>query len=301
MISVVILTKDEEINISTCLKSVGWSDDIHVLDSGSTDRTVEIARDFGVRVWTNHFVSFAKQRNFALESIDIQHEWVLFLDADEVATPEFHREIKKAVKTADSSLAGFYCCWKLMLEGKWLKHCDTFPKWQFRLVRKGVAKFVDVGHGQKEGEVNGKIEYIKEPYLHYSFSKGWSEWIVRHNKYSSQEAAERLYSCPPFQNMFSSHPSIRNPALKGWLSKLAIWPLIRFCQAYFINLGFIEGVPGFIYCTIYCFQEFTILIKMRELRRNKNILLDQNLPLEAQLVEQAFTPDSFIDKVQKIN
>jgi len=168
-------------------------------------------------------------------------------------------------------IAGFYCCWKMMLDGKWLKKCDNFPKWQFRVVRKGHARFKDFGHGQKEDQVTGNIMYIKEPYLHYGFSKGWTHWINRHNIYSSQEAIARLNYCPPFKNLLAKHASVRNPALRSWLSRLPGWPFLRFCQAYLLNLGFLEGIPGFIYCVNMAFYEFFIKIKIREIKQNKLI------------------------------
>lgn len=266
MISIVILTQNEEQDLPRCLSSLHWTDDVHVLDSGSTDNTVKIAREYGAGVSFNKFASFGVQRNYALKMLDLKYEWILFLDADEVATIQFEKALKKAVLEAGEDIAGFYCCWKMMLEDTWLKHCDNFPKWQFRVLKKGRATFTDFGHGQKEGEILGKLDYIKEPYLHYSFSKGWTQWMERHNKYSSLEAIDRLYKCPPFRNIFSRTSSSRNPALKSRLSNLPGWPFLRFFHAYFINLGFLEGSPGFIYCINMAYFEFLIKIKMRELR-----------------------------------
>ncbi len=268
MISVIILTKNEEKDLPRCLNALRWADDVHVLDSHSQDKTAKIARDRNVHLTFNEFKSFGHQRNFALENLELKYDWVLFLDADEIVTEKFRMSMLVAIKEAEPEIAGFYCCWKMMLENKWLKHCDNFPKWQFRLLRKGRAKFTDFGHGQKEDQVVGKIAYIKEPYLHYGFSKGWFNWIERHNKYSTLEAKSRLFSCPPIKNVFSGNSSVRNPALKSWLSKFPGWPVLRFIQAYFVNLGFIEGVPGFIYCTNMAYYEFLIQIKMRELKKN---------------------------------
>ena len=199
MISVVILTKNEEADLPDCLDSVSWSDDVHVLDSGSTDKTIEIIQQRGIKLATNPFQSFGKQRNYALDHLAIRYEWILFLDADEIVTEKFRDALLRATNDAPGDIAGFYCCWKMMLEDKWLKHCDNFPKWQFRLMRKSRAKFTDFGHGQKEGNVLGRIDYIREPYLHYGFSKGWTHWLDRHNRYSSQEAVARLHHRPPFQ------------------------------------------------------------------------------------------------------
>lgn len=275
MITVIILTKNEEQDLPMCLNSLKGFDEVHVLDSGSNDATVEIAYQYGAKVSYNPFESFGKQRNYALENLDIKNEWVLFLDADEVVTPEFEIAVKAAVGNAREETAGFYCCWKMILEGRWLKYCDSFPKWQFRLLRKERARFTDFGHGQKEGNVEGQIEYIQEPYLHYSFSKGWTEWISRHNKYSTLEAIDRFKKPPPFKNIFSSNSSIRNPALKTWCSKVPGWPFIRFLHAYIFNFGFLEGIPGLIYCTNIAYHEFLITIKMREYRQKQSLHVEQ--------------------------
>lgn len=269
MISVVILTKNEEADLPSCLDSISWSDDVHVLDSGSTDKTAEIARNRRVNLSTNPFQSFGQQRNFALDHLAIRYDWILFLDADEIVTDAFKNMLLKAINNAADDVAGFYCCWKMILEGKWLKHCDNFPKWQFRVMRKGRAKFTDFGHGQKEESVIGSIDYIQEPYLHFGFSKGWAHWIERHNRYSTQEAIARLHHRPPLRNAFTRHSSVRNPALKFWLSRVPGWPIMRFLQAYVLSFGFLEGPQGFTYCVNMAYYEFLIQIKMRELRYEK--------------------------------
>ncbi|WP_373056952.1 glycosyltransferase family 2 protein [Zunongwangia sp. H14] len=268
MISIVVLTKNEEKDLPRCLNSVSWCNDVHVLDSGSTDGTVEIAIQYGAKVSRNAFKSFGEQRNYALDNLELQ-TWILFLDADEVVPKKFKAELMKAIRDADENVAGYYCCWKMMLYGKWLKRCDNFPKWQFRLMRKGKARFTDFGHGQKEDKVQGEIQYLKEPYLHYGFSKGWFYWMERHNKYSTQEAVARSGKRPPFKKIFTKDASVRNPALKSWLSRIPGWPFLRFFQAYFLNLGFTEGTPGFIYCINMAYYEFLIQIKMKELHKEK--------------------------------
>jgi len=277
MISTIILTKNEEKDLPICLASLHWCDDIHVLDSGSVDQTLKIAAQYDAMVWHHPFDSFGKQRNYALENITLKYDWVLFLDADEVSTLKFQKALLKAVHDAGPETAGFYLCWKMILNGVWLKKCDNFPKWQFRLLRKGRASFTDFGHGQKENQIKGKIEYIKEPYLHFSLSKGWSDWTERHNKYSNLEAIARHYNCPPLKNMFDKHGSVRNPALKSWLSKIPGWPLIRFFHSYIFNLGFIEGTPGLIYCINIAYHEFLIQIKISELKNSEKISVQNKL------------------------
>ncbi|MGO8696306.1 MAG: glycosyltransferase family 2 protein [Limisphaerales bacterium] len=266
MISIIILTKNEEEDLPRCLSSLRHFDDVHVVDSGSSDETVRIARTFGARIYENPFISFGEQRNWSLDHCDIKHPWVLFLDADEAANVEFVAALDKAVGNASDSIAGFYCCWKQIYDGRWLKRCDSFPKWQFRLLRKGLARFTDFGHGQKEFVLAGSVAYIPIPYEHYGLSKGIGFWLERHNRYATLEAAARLSAKIEWRNVFSAHGSKRNQALKPIVSRLPGWPLIRFFITYVLRLGFLEGRPGFVYCASLAFYEFLIRIKMREAR-----------------------------------
>jgi len=264
MISVIILTRNEESDLPHCLDGLRWCDDVHVVDSGSTDRTVEIAHSYGARTYEHPFKSFGAQRNWSIDNCEVKHPWILFLDADEVANPEFVEAMMAAVKSAPETTAGYYCCWKMIYDGQWLKRCDSFPKWQFRLLRKGLARFTDFGHGQKEGEITGSIEYLQAPYDHYALSKGIGPWVERHNRYASLEAAARLTAPINWRDVFSRHGARRNKAIKPIVSRVPGWPLIRFFAMYVVRLGFLEKRPGFIYCANIAYYEFLIRIKMRE-------------------------------------
>lgn len=265
-VSVIILTKNEAQDLPACLAAVASYDDVIVLDSGSSDGTTDIAAKRGARVFSNPFTSFGQQRNWALDHCGARHDWILFLDADEVATPEFTAALQHAIASAAPGVAGFYCCWKMMYRGVWLRRSDSFPKWQFRLLRKGRARFVDFGHGQKEGEVQGRIEYLREPYLHFAMSKGVRHWLDRHNRYSDQEAEARAREPIIWRNIFSSHGSVRNKALKPLLTRIPGWPLLRFAWPYFGKLGFLEGRAGFIYCVNLAYYEWLIQVKIAERR-----------------------------------
>ena len=267
--SIVILTKNEEGDLPRCLAAIhGWAP-IVVLDCGSEDRTVALAKADGASILINPFSSFGQQRNWALDHATGGSDWVLFLDADEVATPQFRIAVERAIANADAQTAGFYCCWKLMCGERWLRRCDAFPKWQFRLVRVGRARFTDFGHGQKEGEVDGQLGHIREPYLHYAFSKGWSVWLDRHNRYSTQEAEARFGASVEWRMILKARGSQRNKLLKPLVSRVPLWPLIRFVFDYFGRLGFLEGTEGLIYCVNMAYYEFLIRIKMRELRQQR--------------------------------
>jgi glycosyltransferase involved in cell wall biosynthesis len=271
MISVIILTKNEESDLPRCLEALRWCDDLHVVDSGSTDKTITIAQKFGAKVANHAFESFGAQRNWSLDNCAIKYSWVLFLDADEVANEKFVKEMKKSVTAASETTAGFYCCWKLIYENRWLKHCDSFPKWQFRILRRGSARFTDFGHGQKESEVKGEIGYIHEPYDHHALSKGIGPWLDRHNRYATQEASARLSAKIEWSNIFSRHGSTRNTALKPLVSRVPFWPMLRFVVSYLLCLGFLEGRPGFTYCANLAYYEFLIRIKMREEKARRSL------------------------------
>jgi len=248
-VSIIILTKDAERDLQECLQTLDWCDDLHVVDSGSTDHTVSIAENSGAHVLFNPFISFGHQRNWAIDHCKVLYPWILFLDADERSTPEFALQLKDAIDHADEGVAGFYCCWKTMLGGQWLRRSDNFPKWQFRLFRKGRARFIDVGHGQKEGHVDGRIDYLREPYLHDAFSMGWPLWEEKHRKYAKLEALERTsVKAPSITDLFSCHGSKRNVVIKRLVSKVPGWPHLRFAYSYLIKGGWQEGAEGWEYC-----------------------------------------------------
>lgn len=265
-LGVVVLTQDEEGNIVRCLKAIPDSLVRIVVDSGSRDRTVELATVEGAGIIHHEFVSFASQRNWVLDQGLTGTTWVLFLDADEVATPAFWEALSNVVRHAGDDVAGAFCCWKMMLRNQWLKRCDSFPKWQLRLVRRGRLRFIDAGHGQKEGTHDGVLGYVREPYLHYAFSKGWTVWFDRHNRYATLEAAERLKSSAlvRWRDVPGKPPSERNRLLKPLVSQVRIWPLIRFLHAYVIKGGFLEGAAGFDYCVLMAFYEYLIQLKMKD-------------------------------------
>ena len=146
-VSIVILTFNEECNIERCLSSLTRFKDIHIVDSGSSDRTLELAQLYNVSISFNNFVSFGEQRNFAHENCALKYDWVLHLDADEEMTNELEREITQVLKDGTK-----YDCFnissKLIFFGKFLKFASTYPTYQVRLLRRQM-KFRDVGHGQR--------------------------------------------------------------------------------------------------------------------------------------------------------
>src|SRR5260370_431064 len=183
MISVLILTFNEQDNLPPCMDSVAWSDDVLVLDSFSTDRTLDIARSRGASVLQNRFVNFAEQRNFGLAQGRLKHEWVLHLDADERVTPELKEEMLITVARADKD--AYAIASKIIFQGRWLRHAGLYPSYQVRLGRRDKLGFVQVGHGQRENLPPERIGRLRHDLAHENFSKGFEDWFEKHNRYST--------------------------------------------------------------------------------------------------------------------
>ena len=256
------------------MEAVSWCDDVVVLDSHSNDRTVQIAEEYGARVFFRKFDNFAEQRNYALQNIPFKHEWIFHLDADEIITEELRSEMEQNI--SQTSCDAFRIPSKMMLFGKWLRFSGMYPSYQVRLTRYPVFKFRQVGHGQKEDMEQSRIGTLNNPYLHYSFSKGFGDWLEKHNRYSTLEAEESLRHLTSesvdWAGLLSRDATRGRRALKELSFRLPFRPIARFIYLYLLRLGFLDGVPGFLYCNLMAFYEFMIVMKLREIkRRNKGL------------------------------
>jgi glycosyltransferase involved in cell wall biosynthesis len=280
-VSVVILAKNEEVNIERCVNAVQWSDDVVVIDDGSTDQTAHLAASCGARVVQHRFASFAGQRNWAMLYADLKHDWVLHLDADEVVTPELRYRLQTAVADAADDTVAFRMCRKTMLLDNWLKYSDGFPVWIMRLVRNGRAAFEDAGHGEVAvPEVDGLVATIREPFLHYAFSKGLTDWIERHNRYSSLEAELELEAVSgiKLRTFFSSDRAIRRRILRAFSRRLPFRPAFRFIYQYLLKRGFLDGRAGWTFSRMMAMYEGWIVMKRKELRRARRGLPSAESP-----------------------
>lgn len=266
-VSVLILTLNEEVNIADCLASCAWSDDVHVLDSGSEDRTVEIARSLGAQVHVHPFESFGKQRNWAIDNIPLKYDWVFHLDADERFTPALVAEIDRLLSSGPSD-PGFHCPSKMMFMGRWLRRASGYPTYQMRLFHKHRMRFKDYGHGQREA-TDTPLRRLREPYLHYSFSKGLHDWLDKHNRYSSLEALQVLSagrSRPSLRKIFSRDPVERRRTWKEIGYRIPFRPFIRWFVTLFVLGGILEGRPAWTYAQLLALYERMITVKLRLLR-----------------------------------
>jgi glycosyltransferase involved in cell wall biosynthesis len=269
MISVLILTLNEERNLPRCLDSVSWSDDIVVFDSFSSDRTVEIARSRGVRVVQRRFDNEKEHRTASIQC-GFRYPWVFNPDADEVPTPELINEMKQAVTNAEQDVTAFRVRFKTMFFGRWLKHSSLYPTWVVRLFRPEAMSFSRSVNLQYH--TTGREEYLREHFLHYTFNNGLDAWFEKHNRYSTGEALESLKHLlsghrPSLAEILSPDRAIRRRALKELSFRLPMRPLARFLYMYFGRGGFLDARPGLDYSLLLAFYEYQITLKIRELER----------------------------------
>ncbi len=267
MISVLILTRNEELDLPGALASVAWCDDIHVLDSHSTDRTVAIAQAAGAHITQRVFDNYAAHRNFAF-SLPFRHPWLLILDADERPTAALSLEIQRVAATAPDEISAFRLRRRDFLFNTWLKHAQLTP-FYIRLVRPPCAKWTRAIN--EVLEIEGTIAELREPLDHFPFSKGIAHWVDRHNRYSTMEAA-LIHSQSGLQNP-SLRTALRDPDFharrlhqKALYYKLPFRPLIKWLYLVLLRGAILDGSAGLAYATLASFYEYLIVLKTRELR-----------------------------------
>jgi len=271
--SVVILTLNEEGNLPRCLSSLSGCNDIVVVDSGSTDRTVAIAEQRGARVLVRPFDNFAGQRNFAQLEIPFRHSWVFHLDADEEFTPQLALACADAASaSASDPLTGYYVAPKMYFEGRWIPHCTDYPAWQARYVRARRFTFIEVGHGQREGP-GERMGKLTASYLHDLSREGSEGWLAKHRRYAVAEARHTQENPAPLRlgDLWAGDALSRRRALKRWSTRLPFRPAARFLYQYLLRGGFLDGRAGFHYCQLLARYEGFIVQEERASARGTAI------------------------------
>jgi len=271
-ISVLIMTLNEEANLPACLASLDWCDDIVVLDSFSSDRTTEIARAAGARVFQRTYDTEDRQRMYGLNEIKFKHRWVYTPDADEITPPELRDEMLAIASDPTRPEVFFKARYKNMFMGKWIRYASLYPTWITRLVRPDRVRFERTVHSRASGGPEGELQ---EHFIHYSFNKGLEAWYDKHNRYSSAEANLSAAKLPErkidWGGLLSSTAERRRRALKSLSYQLPFRPTLRFLYMYILRRGFLDGKPGYLYCRLLSAYEFMIVVKTEELRRNKRL------------------------------
>jgi glycosyltransferase involved in cell wall biosynthesis len=268
--SIVILTFNSELSIGATLESVaGLSDDIHVIDSGSKDRTVEIARSFGAAILDHPFEHYGAQRNWAIDSIRTKYGWQLHLDADERLSPELKAEI--AALSEDAPYSGFYLPRLMHFLGKPIRHGAMFPTWHMRLFRNGVGRCETRRYDQHFYVTSGETAQLRAHMID-DIRMPLTEWTYRHNRWADAEVQEQSEKAEEGRvgGKLSGNPVQRKRYLRGLYNNapLFVRPFVLFFYRYFLRLGFLDGAEGFIFFVLQTFWfRFLIDAKLYERRR----------------------------------
>jgi glycosyltransferase involved in cell wall biosynthesis len=270
-VSVFIQTLNEETNMPRCLNSLRWSDDIVVLDSGSTDKTEKIVKSYGCRFFQRPYDGRANNQNWAVQNIKFKYKWVWYVDADEVTPPKLAEEIQTVCADETREEVAYFVRRKDYFMDKWIKHCGGETNWIARLWQ--PSKISWERGANPIALIDGKIGYLNNRFEHYFFSKGYADWINRHNRYSTFEAIETVRSLGEerlrFSEIFAKDTVKRRKALKKLSFRLPCRPLLRFIHMYFIWGGILDGKPGLIYSTLIAIYEYFIVLKVKEIRLSK--------------------------------
>jgi len=256
-LSVTVITLDEEANLDRCLESVAWADEIVVVDSGSTDRTLEIAARHGCRIFENGWPGYVAQKNFALDQTS--HDWVLSLDADEWLGGQGAEEVRRSL--ANPSVDGFRFNRSSSFCGAVLRHTWS-PDWQLRLFRKDRGRFAGRHvHESVRMQPGCRIVSMEERLNHLAY-RSISDYADRLNRYTSLAAA-----------------GLHEAGVRASWSRLGLSPLAAFIKFYLLRQGFRDGVRGFVVSVGSAFYVLLKYAKLWELSRNAGVDPEASDPL----------------------
>ena len=225
-VSVIVITKNEEHNIDECLQSVSWAEEIVVVDTGSTDSTVERARNYTEKVFTHEWRGYGEAKNFALQQCN--NEWVFWLDADERVTAELQEEVRHALASVGETVVAFRMPRLANFLGRWIYHGGWYPGKVVRLFRKSFVTFSDARVHEQLVLSKGEIADIKAHLLHYT-DPTLEHYLQKFNTYTTLAAEE-----------------LRLRGKKFHLHTLLVNPIWVFLKMYIVKAGFRDGIQGFL-------------------------------------------------------
>lgn len=245
-LSVITLALNEEHNIADCLESVKWADEILVIDSGSTDRTVDLAKRYTNNVLTVEWKGYGATKNYALQHAT--GEWILWLDADERVPNDLAEEIRRVIHLNDSSFAGYNVARRAFFLGKWIRHCGWYPGRVTRLFRKSKSLFTE-SNVHEQIIVEGAIGELKNDLVHFT-DPNLAHYFYKFNRYTTLAAQD-----------------LQKAGKKFTISDIIVRPFFTFVKMYLVKRGFLDGIQGFILCVASSAYVFTKYAKLWELER----------------------------------
>lgn len=276
-VAAVVLTHNEEKNLPDCLAALaGWVQQLFVVDSGSTDRTVQIAREAGATVVEHPFEHYGAQRNWAIDHLPIDATWTLHVDADERITSELRRSITAALAAPSRAVDGFLVSRRTMFMGQWIRHGGHYPAWHLRLMRTGSGRCEDRLYDQ-HFYVSGAVQKLQGDLID-TLTPDVATFTARHVRWAALEAAE--YDAPPdapgrIRGRLATDNAIEQRRWwRDWYARLPLFvrPAAYFLYRYVVRLGFLDGRAGLVFHVLQGFWfRFLVdaLILERRLRRRE--------------------------------
>lgn len=268
-LTVVILTRNEEANIRQCVHSVGWASQVVVVDSGSSDDTVKIARALNAEVVQQAWLGFSAQREFALRHSVVMNNWVYFVDADEWVSPELAAEIDFRIRSANH--AAFSHRLRLIFQGRWIRHCGWYRgSWVVRLVDRRYTHYDGSEVGER-ARVNGQVGRLRHDIVDED-RKGFSSWLEKHVRYAELEALRRKRSKLSAGRHLRILPRDRQdtrPFLRALIKDVVypavpMKPVALFVYMYIARLGLLDGRAGLRFCFYHAWYEACVGVLARE-------------------------------------
>lgn len=273
-ISVIILTFNEEKHIARCIKSLStFTDKVFIVDSGSTDKTVEIAESLGAKVAVNQWVNYATQFNFGIENNPFKTKWLMRMDSDEYVLPELSDEINQKLRSTPEEISGMYIKRRVIFFEKWIKHGAFYPMWLMRIWRNGHGICEESWMDEHIKLFQGSVIHLEKDLVDHNLNNiTW--WTQKHNLYSIREVIDILNIKYNFRNFVAVEPKLfgtqeeRKRYLKVKYASVPLFtrPIFYFIYRYFIRLGFIDGKQGLMWHFLQGFwYRFLIDVKIFEI------------------------------------
>ena len=270
-ITVIILSYNEEVNIEYALKNIeDLADEVIVLDSYSTDKTVSIAESYGAKIYYRKFDNFSAQRKYALNKLPINNDWIFVLDSDEYLSNELKQEIIELLKKPKEMRDAYFIKRRFYWQGQWLKRC-FYPTTLLRFGRKGQIDCDDRPINEHLICKSENIGYLQHDFIDFN-RKNLNDWVLKHNGYATLEAEQLMQKDSTKYNFFASQYE-----RKRWI-RTNLWnnlppvfrPFTYFIYRYFIQMGFLDGKKAFMYHFIDSFVYRTLIdFKYLEKKWNK--------------------------------
>jgi glycosyltransferase involved in cell wall biosynthesis len=273
-LTIVVLTRDEEVNIERCLASVGWADQAVVVDSGSVDKTVPLAWSLGVDVIEQPWLGFSAQREFALRLPEVRNDWVYFVDADEWVSPQLAGEIRE--RLTRTSCAGYAHRLRLVFMGTWIRHCGWYPgSWVVRLVDRRYTKYDGSLVGER-AQVDGPVRRLANDIVDED-RKGLATWLHKHVRYAHLERDRRgtpVSFRERIRRFRARGPSDTRPLTRAVLKDLVYpsvpaKPVTTFIYMYVLRLGILDGRAGLRFCFFHAWYQAVVTALTSEARASE--------------------------------